>query len=229
MLNVEPGSPAAAAGIREEDVVIAVEGEPVGSSEELVVAVDAHDPGDTVTVEVVRGGSSQRSRPRSPRPDSPDADLAGSDAWSRATRPRRTGAAVFDSIGWGEIVVLALAALFIFGPERLPGLAKDAAAGLKKVRAAITGVREQVNESLGDDLAELRDLDLRKYHPKTFIRSQLLGDDDARRSAGGAPPRPPRAVARPRDHATPPPFDPPTRPDRPPADTAAIDAVPRCE
>jgi S1-C subfamily serine protease len=58
VLNVEPGSGAAAAGIREEDIVIAVEGEPVGSSEELVVAVDAHDPGETITVEVVRGGSS---------------------------------------------------------------------------------------------------------------------------------------------------------------------------
>ena len=38
---------------------------------------------------------------------------------------------MFDSIGWGEIIVLGLAALFIFGPERLPHLAKDAAAGLK--------------------------------------------------------------------------------------------------
>jgi putative serine protease PepD len=55
---VEPGSAAANAGIREEDIVIAVEGEPVGSSEELTVAVDAHDPGDTITVEVVRGGGS---------------------------------------------------------------------------------------------------------------------------------------------------------------------------
>ena len=58
VLNVEPGSAAANAGIREEDIVIAVEGEPVGSSEELVVAVDAFDPGETVTVEVVRGGGS---------------------------------------------------------------------------------------------------------------------------------------------------------------------------
>jgi putative serine protease PepD len=58
VLNVEPDSGAATAGIREEDVVIAVEGEPVGSSEELVVAVDAHDPGETITVEVVRGGRS---------------------------------------------------------------------------------------------------------------------------------------------------------------------------
>ena len=58
VLNVEPNSAGAEAGIREQDVVIAVDGEPVGSSEELVVAVDAHDPGDTVTVEVVRSGSS---------------------------------------------------------------------------------------------------------------------------------------------------------------------------
>jgi sec-independent protein translocase protein TatB len=113
---------------------------------------------------------------------------------------------VFDSIGWGEIVVLVLAALFIFGPERLPHLAKDAATGLKKVRTAITGVRQQVNDSLGDDLPELRDLDLRKYHPKTFIRSQLFDDDEfetptVHRGSAAA------VVARPRDHATPPPFD----------------------
>jgi sec-independent protein translocase protein TatB len=119
---------------------------------------------------------------------------------------------VFDSIGWGEIIVLALAALFIFGPERLPGLAKDAASGLKKLRSAITGIREQVNDSLGDDLPELRDLDLRKYHPKTFIRSQLFEDDEptagnrgstAATAAAAAP-----VVARPRDRAVPPPFDP---------------------
>jgi sec-independent protein translocase protein TatB len=111
---------------------------------------------------------------------------------------------VFDSIGWGEVVVLALAALFIFGPERLPTLAKDAAAGLKRVREAITGLREQMDDSLGDDFAELRDLDLRKYHPKTFIRTQLLGDDDGPTTTTVvASPAP-----RPRDRATPPPFDP---------------------
>lgn len=129
---------------------------------------------------------------------------------------------MFDSIGWGEIVVLALAALFIFGPERLPHLARDAAAGLKKVREAITGVRAQVDESLGDDLAGLRDLDLRKYHPKTFIRSQLFDDDEAppvRRGNAGTPVQAAGATAaslvepatRPavvdRDRSTPPPFD----------------------
>jgi S1-C subfamily serine protease len=58
VVNVEPNSAAATAGIREQDVIIAVEDQPVGSSEELVVAIDAHDPGQTVTIELVRNGSS---------------------------------------------------------------------------------------------------------------------------------------------------------------------------
>ena len=117
---------------------------------------------------------------------------------------------MFDSIGWGEIVVLALAALFIFGPDRLPDLAKDAAAGLKKVREAVTGVRAQVDESLGDDLGKLRDLDLRQYHPRTFIRNQLFADDDAPPRAAGATAATTvaAAAARARDHSAPPPFDP---------------------
>ncbi|WP_233496151.1 S1C family serine protease [Geodermatophilus sp. TF02-6] len=58
VVNVEPGGAGAAAGIREQDVVIAVDGAPVGSSEELVVAVDAHEPGETITLELIRNGSS---------------------------------------------------------------------------------------------------------------------------------------------------------------------------
>jgi S1-C subfamily serine protease len=60
VLNVEPDGPGAKAGIREQDVVIAVNDKAVGSSEELQVAVDAHKPGDTITLEVVRNGSSTR-------------------------------------------------------------------------------------------------------------------------------------------------------------------------
>ncbi|SDF45195.1 twin-arginine translocase TatA/TatE family subunit [Klenkia brasiliensis] len=111
---------------------------------------------------------------------------------------------MFDSIGWGEIVVLGLAALFIFGPERLPTLARDAAQGLKKAREAITGVRGQLHDSLGDDFDQLRDLDLRKYHPKTFIRDQLMGDDEPA-PAAARPSRP--AVTVPRDRSRPAPFD----------------------
>jgi S1-C subfamily serine protease len=59
VLNVEAKSPAAQAGIREQDVIIALGGKPVQSSEQHAVAIDAHKPGDTVPVELVRGGRSQ--------------------------------------------------------------------------------------------------------------------------------------------------------------------------
>ena len=84
---------------------------------------------------------------------------------------------MFDAIGWGEIVVLALAALFIFGPERLPGLAREAASALRHVRSALRDVRGQVGDTLGDEFADLCDLDLRRYHPRTVLREQLLKDD----------------------------------------------------
>ncbi|SFP84857.1 serine protease, S1-C subfamily, contains C-terminal PDZ domain [Geodermatophilus dictyosporus] len=58
VLNVEPGSAAAEAGVQEQDVVIRVDDQEVGSSEELVVAVDSHRPGDVVTLELIRGGAS---------------------------------------------------------------------------------------------------------------------------------------------------------------------------
>ena len=41
-------------------MIIAVDDDPVGSSEELTVAVDAHAPGETITVELVRNGRSQK-------------------------------------------------------------------------------------------------------------------------------------------------------------------------
>ena len=86
---------------------------------------------------------------------------------------------MFESVGWGEIVVLGLAALFIFGPERLPDLAKDAADGLKRVRRAMTGARGQLRDTLGPDFAHLEDVDLRRYHPRSMLRRALLdGDDD---------------------------------------------------
>jgi sec-independent protein translocase protein TatB len=81
-------------------------------------------------------------------------------------------------------------------------------------------VRGQLHETLGDDFDHLRDMDLRQYNPKTFIRDQLLADDDApvrRGSATGssgvaastaAGRVRPSQMTRPRDAATPPPFDP---------------------
>jgi len=86
---------------------------------------------------------------------------------------------VFDSIGLGEIMVLLLGALFIFGPDRLPGLARDAAGALKRLRQTVTGARGQIHDQLGPDFDHLKDVDLRSLNPKSFIRKHLLEDESS--------------------------------------------------
>jgi putative serine protease PepD len=57
---VTPGGPADRAGIKPGDVILAIDGRPAADSDEFVVAIRAHAPGDTVTL-TVRTGSTQRT------------------------------------------------------------------------------------------------------------------------------------------------------------------------
>ncbi|HUG41385.1 MAG TPA: trypsin-like peptidase domain-containing protein [Longimicrobiales bacterium] len=52
--EVSPGGPAQEAGIRPEDVVVAVDGEAIESSTELTTRLARLEPGDRVTLEIVR-------------------------------------------------------------------------------------------------------------------------------------------------------------------------------
>jgi putative serine protease PepD len=55
--DVRPGTPAAKANLRAGDVITAVGNTSVSSAEELTRAIDAHKPGETVTVKIIRGGA----------------------------------------------------------------------------------------------------------------------------------------------------------------------------
>ena len=54
--RVKPGSPAERGGLVARDVIVVLEGRTVHSMGELVVALRSFNPGDTVDVEVLRGG-----------------------------------------------------------------------------------------------------------------------------------------------------------------------------
>jgi len=56
--GVRSGTPADQAGIRADDVVTTFDGTEVSNSEELARAINAHKPGDTVSVTYVRDGQS---------------------------------------------------------------------------------------------------------------------------------------------------------------------------
>jgi putative serine protease PepD len=55
--EVTSGSPAAKAGLRPGDLVVAIDGQAVADPSEMSARVRAHKPGDKVTLKVVRGGN----------------------------------------------------------------------------------------------------------------------------------------------------------------------------
>ena len=57
--EVRPGTPAAAAGLREGDVVTEIDGEAVADADELRTLIDARQPGDSVELTIVRDGEEQ--------------------------------------------------------------------------------------------------------------------------------------------------------------------------
>jgi S1-C subfamily serine protease len=60
--SVQPGSPAAGAGLQGNDVIGEVDGRPVHSMVELRAALRSHRPGESVTLVVVRGGQPRRTQ-----------------------------------------------------------------------------------------------------------------------------------------------------------------------
>jgi len=85
------------------------------------------------------------------------------------------------NIGPLELVVLALVGIIVLGPDRIPGVARDAARMIRQLRDIATGARSQLKNELGPEFADvgldsLREL--RSLNPRTAIQRALLGDDD---------------------------------------------------
>jgi len=74
------------------------------------------------------------------------------------------------NIGAGEFLTLALLALVLIGPDKLPTVALDAARMLKKVRRLAQSATAELRENMGPGFEDLQVEDL---HPKKLIAKQL--------------------------------------------------------
>lgn len=77
---------------------------------------------------------------------------------------------MFFDIGAGEFIGLAVLALILVGPDRLPKLATDAAKIVKKIRALSHTATAELKQNLGPGFEDLQPSDL---NPKTFIKKQV--------------------------------------------------------
>ena len=94
---------------------------------------------------------------------------------------------MFGINAW-EMIAIAVIALLVFGPERLPELASQAARVLREVRRMATGAKQDLKESLGPELSDLNISDL---DPRTFVKRNLFDPideevKDVKRSVNGS-------------------------------------------
>ncbi len=105
-------------------------------------------------------------------------------------------------VGLTELAVIAFVAILVFGPDKLPELAKQAGGMMKKARSFANAARDELRDELGPAYA---DLELRDLDPRTIVRRHIV---EAMEEAGDEEERQPRRRGlRPLDAGEAPPYD----------------------
>ena len=78
---------------------------------------------------------------------------------------------MFFDIGPLELVALAVIALLVVGPDKLPRYAADAARVVRQVRRMASDAKTEVSRELGP---ELRDISMADLNPRSLVRKHLL-------------------------------------------------------
>ncbi|MGW4384347.1 sec-independent translocase [Kitasatospora sp. NPDC004531] len=82
---------------------------------------------------------------------------------------------MFGDIGGLEVLTIAVLAIVIFGPDKLPKLIQDTMGFIRKIRSFADNAKEDIRSELGP---EFQNFDFEDLNPKTFVRKQLLGDGE---------------------------------------------------
>lgn len=108
-------------------------------------------------------------------------------------------------VGLPEFAVIAVIAIFVFGPDKLPDLARQAGRMARQVRQMARNARDELREELGP---EYSDLELRDLDPRAIVRRHIteamdgLDDEDDDDAPGRT-----RTGQRPLEDGETPPYD----------------------
>ena len=82
-------------------------------------------------------------------------------------------------MGWPELFVIAVVAMLVFGPDKLPDLARQAGRFVRTVKQMAENAKDDLGREIGQDFSglNLRDLD-----PREVVRRSLLDDDELRKN-----------------------------------------------
>ena len=91
-------------------------------------------------------------------------------------------------VGLPELAVIAFVAVLVFGPDKLPDVARQAGRIARKMREFAHDARDELREELGPEYA---DLDFKDLDPRTIVRKHIIeamnADDDEPVAATATP------------------------------------------
>jgi sec-independent protein translocase protein TatB len=95
-----------------------------------------------------------------------------------------------------KLLIIGVIALFLIGPDRLPGYAAQLARFVKTVRGFADGAKDRMREEMGPEFDEVdwRKLDPRQYDPRRIIREALI-DEVVPPTAAASKPQSPNGPA----------------------------------
>lgn len=78
-----------------------------------------------------------------------------------------------------KILVILVIAMFLLGPERLPGYAKKLGELVRSVKRMADGAKDRLRDEMGPEFEDVdwKQLDPRQYDPRRIIRDALLEDE----------------------------------------------------
>jgi sec-independent protein translocase protein TatB len=83
-----------------------------------------------------------------------------------------------------KLLVLAVIALVVFGPDKLPTIASQVGRALRDLRRIAEGAKNDLREGLGPEFA---DFEIEDLNPKRFVHKHLSGDLNADQGAQQQP------------------------------------------
>lgn len=95
---------------------------------------------------------------------------------------------MFDINGW-EFIVLAIVAVLVIGPDRMPEYAAKLAKLVRQVRGMADTAKVQLREQMGSEFDDVdwKQYDPRQYDPRRIVREALMdeGSEDGQPSTSG--------------------------------------------
>ncbi|MET0842589.1 MAG: Sec-independent protein translocase TatB [Mycetocola sp.] len=104
---------------------------------------------------------------------------------------------MFFGLTFEKLLIIAVIAVFLLGPERLPGYAAKFAQLIRTLRDMARGAKDRMRDEMGPEFDDVdwQKLDPRQYDPRRIIREALLDDDAPDPAPVIKPPAPAAAAA----------------------------------